>query len=114
MALGSLLSAPRLLRALRRQEPLAEHFRYWFIASYAAGAFAIIPGLLRRLGASNALCDGWWMNIFLFYPAINHLKAGGMTMGPLLMGAILGLQYLSLVLVLAWRLRLKQRQQVLD
>lgn len=114
MTLGSLISAPRFVRALRNREALSGHFRYWFIASYAAGTFAIIPGVLRRLGASNALCDGWWMNLFLFYPTINALKAGGQTMGPLLMGAILGLQYLSLVLALAWRLRLDQRQKILD
>ncbi|MDA1044335.1 MAG: hypothetical protein O3C57_03825, partial [Verrucomicrobia bacterium] len=72
MTLGSLISAPRFLKALWRGEALSGHFRNWFIASYAAGIFAIIPGVLRRLGLSNALCDGWWMNIFLFYPAINE------------------------------------------
>ncbi|MDE0838578.1 MAG: hypothetical protein OSB41_05930 [Kiritimatiellae bacterium] len=114
MTVGSVVTVPRLLAAWRHRAPLAPHFKHWLLASYAAGTFAIIPGLLRRLGADNAFCDGWWMNVFLFYPAINSVKDGGMTMGPLLMGGILGLQYLSLIAVLAWRLRQNQRQHVID
>lgn len=114
MSLGSLVTVPPLLCAWARREPLSAKFRNWFLASYAAGSFAVIPGVMRRLGVSDAVCDGWWMNIFLLYPAINHIKDGGMTMGPLLMGGILGVQYLALIIALAVQLRRQQRKNVLD
>ncbi len=105
MVIGSAAAAPRLMRALAGREKLSDAFRFWFGASYAAGLFAAFPGVLRRFGVPDAVCDGWWMNVFILYPLLNELKPGGMTMGPLVMGALMGCQYIALVAALAWCLR---------
>jgi hypothetical protein len=44
------------------------------------------------------------MNIFVIYPILNDIKPGGITLGPLLLGACLGTQYLLLVAAL-WHTR---------
>jgi hypothetical protein len=110
MAVGSLFTVPPLLTAWLRKAPLASQFSRWFIASYAVGVYATIPGILRRLGAPDSLCDGWWMNVFLFYPWINEVKPGAETMGPLVLGACLGGQYLLLLCALTWRLSQNRRE----
>ena len=105
MAVGSIFTIPALLKAWLRKTRLSPQFSRWFIASYAAGVYAIVPGILRRLGAPDSFCDGWWMNLFLFYPWMNDLKPGAETMGPLVLGTCMGGQYLLLLCALAWQLR---------
>jgi hypothetical protein len=83
VALGSAIALPSLIRSWRANDKLAPSFRYWLFLSYGLGVFAVIPGLLRRAGVPDGFCDGWWMNIFLFYPVINAVKSGGMITGGL-------------------------------
>ncbi len=94
---GSLCSLPLSRRMLRKGRRLSAAFRVWFVVSYAVGIYAAFPGILRRLGVQDAVCDGWWMNVFLLYPFLNEVKPGAVTMGPIVMGACLGLQYAALV-----------------
>ncbi len=110
MAVASVFTLPPLLAAWWRRRPLARPFARWCLTSYAVGIFAVVPGILRRLGVPDAICDHPRMNIFLLYPWINDVKPGAVTSGPLIMGAMLGGQYLLLLaaLMLARR-RLTQR-----
>jgi hypothetical protein len=101
MAVGSAAALPPLLAAWRSGRRLAPPFARWFVVTYTAGAFAVIPGALRQLGVPDAVCDGPWMNVFFFYHWINALKPGGQTMGPLVLGAMLGVQYALLVAAVA-------------
>jgi len=83
----------------------------WFgkrlITAYALGLFAIIPGILRFVGMPEHMCNGWWMNVFIFYPVINKLKPGGMLVGEALVILCFALQYA--LLLAALRARLKPR-----
>jgi len=100
MAAGSACAAAPLLRAWRSGLPVARPYFRWFAASLAGGAFAVTPSLLRRIGLPEAVCESAWMNVFLLHPLINRLKPGGITMGPLLMGAAFAAQYAVLLLAL--------------
>jgi hypothetical protein len=102
--LGSIFTAPSLARAWAGRQHLSLRFRNWFLVSYAMGIYAVMPGILRRLGVPDAVCDGWWMNIFVLYPLINDIKRGAVTSGPLMLGACLGFQYVLLVAAV-WRCR---------
>jgi hypothetical protein len=110
MAVGSVFTIPPLVKAWFGKARLSPHFARWFIVSYAAGVYATMPGILRRLGLPDATCDAWWMNVFLLYPWINEIKPGAETMGPLLLGACLGGQYLLLLVALTWQLRRNQKK----
>jgi len=105
MVAGSVFTLPPLLRSWNGGARLSPLFSRWFAAAYALGIYAVIPGILRRLGVPDAVCDGWWMNVFLLYPWINQVKPGAITMGPMVLGACLGSQYVLLVAALAWRMR---------
>lgn len=105
MAVATVVTLPPVLAAWRRGRPLSPPFARWFLACYAAGTYAVVPGILRRLGVPDAVCDAPIMNIFLFYPWINIIKPGGITMGPLVLGAFLGFQYLLLIAALITRRR---------
>ncbi|MDA0991434.1 MAG: hypothetical protein O3A51_11870 [Verrucomicrobia bacterium] len=107
---GSGLALPTLCRAWFAKRPWSFAFKRWFVWSAVWGTVAVLPGLLRRLGVPDAICDGPWMNICLLYPWINSVKPGGETMGPLMLGAFLGCQYLALVAALAWMQRRSARQ----
>jgi len=93
MIVAAAFSLPPLLRRWRRNGTLARHFRSWLLFSYGLGIYATVPGILRRLGIPDAVCDGWWMNLFLLYPLINIVKPGAMTMGPLVLGFCFAAQY---------------------
>jgi hypothetical protein len=72
-------------------------FKRWYIWSLSAGLFATIPELLLTIGIPADFCSAWWMNIFFFSPLLDNIKPGGVTLGPLLMAACLGGQYLLLI-----------------
>ena len=93
-----MVALPPLVRGWLRRDKLAARFRTWFLLSYGVGFYATIPGVLRWMGAPDAFCDGWWMNVFLFYPLINILKPGAMTSGPLALGACFAVQYALLLM----------------
>ncbi len=102
LALGSAATLPPLLKAWARGNTLAPQFARMFAISYATGIYAVIPAILRHLGVPDAICDAPIMNIFLLYPWINIVKPGAITSGPLILGALLGMQYAILLLALIW------------
>ena len=97
MAVASLFCLPSLLRAWRARARLAAPFLKWILLTWALGIYAVIPGILRRLGAAEAVCDGEWMNIFLFYPALNALIPRGTILGIFAIALAFSLQYFILV-----------------
>ncbi|MFC1452492.1 hypothetical protein ACFLSJ_04010 [Verrucomicrobiota bacterium] len=110
MIAGSAVAFHVLARAWRAGRGLARAFAAWLLVSYALGVFAVVPGLLRRLGVPDSICDGWWMNVFLFYPLINRVKPGAMTSGPIALAACFGAQYVILLAALRKLMRAKRDQ----
>ncbi len=100
MLVGTVLTGRPLLQAWRRGAPLAASLRRWLIVAYGLGIFAIVPNLLRRAGVAHHLCEAWFMNIFLFSPALNRLIHGGTIIGPFVMGLLIVSQYATLLLAL--------------
>ena len=109
MVIGSLFALPAYFGAWLKERRPSIFFKQWILWSYAAGTYAVIPGILRRCGVDDAICDAAWMNVFLLYPWMNAVKPGAETMGPLVLGALLGGQYLVLLFALAGALR-RRRQ----
>jgi hypothetical protein len=101
MAVATALTYRPLLDAWRRRAPVAALLRRWLVISYGLGLYAIVPNLLRRAGVAHDLCEAWFMNIFLFSSALNHLVQGGTIYGPFVMGLLVVSQYLTLL----WALR---------
>jgi hypothetical protein len=94
MAVATACMAPALRTAWENRTPLAGLFRKWFTFCYLLGIYAVVPSLLRRMGLPNELCDGWWMNLFLFYPLVKKvLSFGGMPLGGAVMFTFFTLQY---------------------
>ena len=81
MLLGTLISAPYLVKCWILSRTLAKPIARWLILSFILGTVAIVPGLLRRAGVPDSICDGWWMNTFLFYPLLNSLQTRGLILG---------------------------------
>ena len=103
MLIGSAVSLPPLFRAWFAGRKLARSFAVWILLSAALGILALAPGLLRRIGVPDAACDGWWMNLFVFYPALNKLLHGGTIYGVAAILACFTLQYALLLAALARR-----------
>ncbi len=101
MVIGAGLSYRPLREAWRRRAPVAPLLRRWLVVSYGLGLYAIVPNLLRRAGVAHDLCEAWFMNIFLFSSALNHLVQGGNIYGPFVMGLLVVSQYVTLL----WALR---------
>ena len=93
MIAGTAMSFPPLLRARLAGAKLSRHFTGWFLLAYGLGIYAIVPSLLRRAGVPDAVCDGWWMNLFLFHPLLDRLKDGGILLGEILVASGFILQY---------------------
>ena len=98
--LGTAVALPGLLRNLRAGKKLASHFAIWLGLSYGVGILAVTPGMLRNMGIPDAICDGWWMNVFVGYPVIHRFDLGGPPSGILAILICFGTQYGSLLLAL--------------
>jgi hypothetical protein len=86
------LSAPSLARAFAARRGLAAAVGRWLVWSYALGLYAVIPSLLRRAGAGETFCRGWWMNLFLFHPLLAHWR-GGTVVAAAALACTFALQY---------------------
>lgn len=101
MAAGMAAMSPAVARAWQRRERLAPSLGCGLAASLALGMLATVPSLLRHAGAPDAFCDGWWMNLFVLYPAIRALlPRGGMPLGALALAGIFAVQYGLLLLAI--------------
>lgn len=97
MAAGTLLALPGLRRAWRRGQRVARPVGYWLLLSYGLGLYASLPALFRRLGATEMWTTSWWVNLFLFYPAIQRLTLPSIVVGEGLTAALFALQYLTIL-----------------
>jgi hypothetical protein len=100
MAVGTAILLPAVYRRLKNNEATANPIRNWLIAAYGLGAWAVLPGALKRLGVA----DGWWMNVFLLHPLINRMKGGGVLVGEILLVFFFVLQYVTILVALRRRL----------
>lgn len=97
MAIGTAFAVPSLLQRLRARAGTAGGFLRWFALSYGLGCAAIIPSLLRHAGMADWACTAWWMNVFVFFPLIDGVRAGGILLGEAAVAALFGLQYVALL-----------------
>ena len=86
-------TAPALLRAWRADAPVARPTARWIAASWALGFYALIPSFLRHWGAPEAICGGWWMNLFVLHPLLERLGHRGPIWGGAALTACYILQY---------------------
>jgi hypothetical protein len=107
MMTGMGVLAPRVLRALRARAPAAVAMRQWVVAAWLLGVYALVPSFLPHIGVPTGLCNGWWMNVFLFHPLLNVLIPRGTLLGELALLACLAFQYACVLAVL---IRVKRRQ----
>lgn len=102
MLLGCALAARRLRAAWRRNERLARPVARALLLAYGLGALAVVPSLLRRAGLPDAVCDGPWMSVFVFYPAVKRVfRYGGMPLGAAALTAAFAAQYAFILLAIA-------------
>lgn len=97
MATGIACGTPLILKAWKQAKGISKRATLWLLTAWGMGVFAEIPGILRRLGLPDHLCDAAWMNLFFFYPLVNRIKPGGQTMGPILMAMLFACQYAVLM-----------------
>ena len=113
MSLGTLIAMPRLFRAWRASLKMSTPLARWFLLSFSLGTLAVLPGLLRRMGLPDSLCDGWWMNVCVFYPFLNKLKSGGDILGLAGISFLFAIQYGVLIATLV-RARNRRNQGMLE
>lgn len=104
MTVGMVLLAPRLKQAWETRTQVYPTVKWWILAAWGLGFFAIIPSLLRYAGLPESFCSGWWMNGFLLHPLVNRLLPQNLILASFVFGGLIALQYL---VILAAILRLK-------
>ncbi len=101
MLLGGVLAARSVMQALRARHRISNSLRRALILMYALGLYATIPHWLSRLGVADAFCNGWWMNLFFFYPTIGRLRPdGGALIGQVLFSLTVACQYVLLLVAI--------------
>ena len=110
MAIGTAAFMPGLVCRFKVGERLSAFFARWFAVSFGLAIFAIIPGLLVRIGLPSRFLDAWWMNVFVLFPALNKFKHGGFIVGTALILACGAVMYLSLLLAIARRRRIDDQE----
>ena len=94
---GTMFMLPPVLLSMTAGKGLARTTGKWLLTAHACGVFAVVPGILRRLGLPDQFCDGWWMNLFFLHPLVNQLKHGGMLVGEMMLFLCIALQYILLL-----------------
>jgi len=94
LAVGGAVALRPVVRAWRAGGRVAPALRRWMLVSYAVGAAAIVPALLRWAGVPAQACDGPWMNVFVGYPWLNRLlPREGMPYAAVALAASFAVQY---------------------
>ena len=93
LVVGMALVTPPLRQAWEQKRQIASTTLRWLLTSWALGLWAIIPSLLRYSGIPEGFCSGWWMNLFLFHPLINHFGPHATIIGAAAFVACFMLQY---------------------
>lgn len=109
MLLGTGVFLPRVVRLWKAGNNTARACARWLVGSAVLGVYAIAPSLLRRAGVSDSFCGGWWMNLFLFHPVVQKMKAGGEIFAQALIVFLFATQYV--VLLAAIRRRIRRRPE---
>ena len=99
-AVATAAAAPSLRAAFQGRRSLARSVGGWLLLSWAAGLYAIVPGLLHYAGLPDRICNGWWMNVFLFHSALRHVRAGDI-IGAMVLAAFFAAQY-AVLLAAIW------------
>ena len=102
LAAGMAIESPRLKAAWTQGRSLAQPVWRWLWTSWLLGAWAIIPSLARFAGFPESFCRGWWMNLFLFHPLINHWGPHGTIIGAFAFVACFVFQY-AVTLAAIWK-----------
>lgn len=97
MTAGMVLLAPRLKQAWQTRSHLYAAVKWWILAAWGLGFTAIIPSLLKYAGLPESFCSGWWMNVFLLHPLINHFLPQNLILASFIFGSLIAFQYLIIV-----------------
>jgi hypothetical protein len=101
---GTCAFLPVTIRRIRAGSRMASAVGILIAGAYLTALFAVIPNLARRAGVPEFICSGWWMNLFLLHPLMDHAKKGGMLVGEVLTVICFLVQY-AIVLAAIARLR---------
>lgn len=101
LALATAATAWPVVRAWRQRLALARPIARMLLASYALGAWAVVPNLLTSLGLSAAVHRAPWANVFVGHAAIDLRYDGGLLVGELLMVAVFASHFAVLVAAIA-------------
>lgn len=110
MLLATALFAPRLLRALRRDDRPSRTIGAWLLISYAAGLYAVVPSLLLHAGVPAGICSAQWMNIFLLHPLLTRMRLGGTIVASATLAVLFAMQYAAVLLAI-WRVDRARRKR---
>lgn len=97
LALATAATAWPVLRAWRLRLALARPLARMLLASYALGAWAVMPNLLTSLGLSPQVHRAPWANVFVGHAVIDLRYDGGLLVGELLMVAVFAAHFAALV-----------------
>lgn len=97
MATGLALGLPALKAAWKTRKPLALPTRRWMMLGAAGAGWALVPSLLHYAGAPDSFCSSPWTFIFFLHPAVASLHRWTGFTGPLLLAALLAMQYTILL-----------------
>ena len=100
MVVGMVVLAPMLHRNWQAGCKLAPTVMSWLLGSWGTGIWAIIPSLLRYAGLPESFTGGWWMNLFLFHPLINHRGPHATIIGAALLVGTFITQYTLIVMAI--------------
>jgi hypothetical protein len=101
MALATAIFAPFVVRDVILGRKTSHIIRRMVLVSYLAGIFAMIPNILRMIGAPEPVYTHIAMNIFILHPLIDSIKIyGGMLIGEVLFISSVAAQYFLLLFAL--------------
>lgn len=97
LALATVATAWPVVRGWLRRQDLARPLARMLLASYALGAWAVVPNLLTSLGLSPQVHRAPWANVFLGHALIDLRYDGGLLVGELLMVVVFAAHFAALV-----------------
>lgn len=103
LAAGTASGLPFLRAAMK--EETSRNSRIWLTISYLLGAIAVVPSFLGTIGIPESITSGWYMNVFLLHPLIDHLKSGGKLVGETLIVTCFLFQYFMMLVLLRRAMR---------
>ena len=112
--LGTLLHLKPFVTALVKRTRLAPRLGRMLLWSYGLAVYAMLPGILENIGVPDAVCHGWWMNIFIFHHLLDVLEKEGLIVGAAGILSGFACHYTLLMTALVVARRRRHRQQLQD